>query len=599
MPERCNGSLRPTRGMGPAPRPWRGAFVRDPALERALVGAASAPRPGDLEDYHSAVPMDLDGDGDDDLVVNHRRGESAWLRNDGRGAYTLAGPLPGGRGDCFFAEDLDNDGRRDLWCARRHGVLWGTPTGVTFSEEPPLPHVPFDCNGVTVWDVDEDGLLDVVTATFAPETPVLRNLGNRNFQDVAGVWGLQPGGLRWVTVPVDLDEDGRRDLVLFNDGEGVDQFPLRALGPDGNGEPRFARLEPTPRECDQRGVFGRGTAGPMGATLGDVDLDGHDELYVALSYNDTLFTRREGRWLDTAEALRLPEPIVAGGLAMVRWSPYFWDIDHDGWLDLLVPGGNDQAMTPGRQVGVSYVMLLRGAPDGRFEELHTPAGLTGLGDYNGLCLWDRDRDGDLDLLVGGMGAPTAAYENRVEGANHLLVSLRGTFSNPSGRGARVTVTAGALRRSYGMGDQYGLTAFGPPVVDAALGEATRADRVEVLWPSGVLQVAENVPADQPVTLTEPAVVALSGPRHLRADGRSTLDLRVVPSRLRPGAPADATVSIEASAGAARWTGPVRPLGDGAFARTLTAPDTPGSVVLTVRVGATTLGVRPRVWFDPG
>jgi hypothetical protein len=149
-----------------------------------------------------------------------------------------------------------------------------------------------------------------------------------------------------------------------------------------------------------------------------------------------------------------------------------------------------------------------------------------------------------------------------------------------------------------MGDQYGLSTFGPPVVDAALGDALRADRVEIAWPSGVQQVEVNVPADRAVTFTEPQVVTLSGPRHLPADGRGTLELRVAPSRLAPGAPADAPVAVEASAGVARWTGPLRPLGDGTFARTLQAPTVPGSVVLTVRIGARTLGVRPRVWFDP-
>ena len=43
-----------------------------------------------------------------------------------------------------------------------------------------------------------------------------------------------------------------------------------------------------------------------------------------------------------------------------------------------------------------------------------------------------------------------------------------------------------------------------PRLHFGLGERTQVDRIEITWPSGINQVLEKVPADQILTITEPA-----------------------------------------------------------------------------------------------
>ena len=133
----------------------------------------------------------------------------------------------------------------------------------------------------------------------------------------------------------------------------------------------------------------------------------------------------------------------------------------------------------------------------------------------GLAAGDIDNDGDLDLLVTNNGRPRSSSATTAAPGSTLLVRLIGTKSNRDGIGARLLLTSGTRTQmrvvkagsSY-LGQNELRQHFG-------LGSETHADRLEVKWPSGLLDVVQNLPANQIVTIREGDGVTGRQPFHAR------------------------------------------------------------------------------------
>jgi enediyne biosynthesis protein E4 len=76
-------------------------------------------------------------------------------------------------------------------------------------------------------------------------------------------------------------------------------------------------------------------------------------------------------------------------------------------------------------------------------------------------------------------------------------------SNRDGIGARIKVAtnAGAQYNHQTSSVCYASSSLGP--VHFGLGKETKANTVEIHWPSGIVQTLENVQADQVLKVTEP------------------------------------------------------------------------------------------------
>ncbi|MBK9049899.1 MAG: CRTAC1 family protein [Chloroflexi bacterium] len=201
--------------------------------------------------------------------------------------------------------------------------------------------------------------------------------------------------------------------------------------------------------------------------------------YAAATLAHTVFTN-DGAGRFTAA----PLPIAAQATAAYGITTA--DLDNDGLDDLYLVGnfhGADHEIMA-YSGGVSY--WLKGQGDGTFTSVPTAqSGLFVPYEGRGLAVSDYDQDGWVDVAVGlNNHAPLLFHNGGVPGHNGLRIRLAGPVSNPTGVGARITVTLpdGAnTSREIHAGNGY-LSQDSATLV-FGLGTHTQAT-VTVRWPDG-------------------------------------------------------------------------------------------------------------------
>ena len=95
------------------------------------------------------------------------------------------------------------------------------------------------------------------------------------------------------------------------------------------------------------------------------------------------------------------------------------------------------------------------------------------------------------------------WMNRSQKAGHWLdISLRGTKSNRDGIGARIKLMSksGTQYNHMTTSVGYASSSYGP--VHFGLGSDTRAEEIEIHWPSGVVQTLHRTDGDRVLQVTE-------------------------------------------------------------------------------------------------
>jgi hypothetical protein len=194
-------------------------------------------------------------------------------------------------------------------------------------------------------------------------------------------------------------------------------------------------------------------------------------------------------------------------LPFVGFGVVFFDFDHDMQLDVAFANGHLMDNPVLRRAGSTYGQrnqLFRNIAPRRFADVTAAAGpgfaLEKVS--RGLVAGDIDNDGDLDLLVTNNGQSADLLRNDAARGNALLIRLVGRQSNRDGIGARIRVTTGARTqlRDVKAGSSYlGQNDLRQHV---GLGANERADRLEVKWPSGRVDVVQGLPANLIVTIRE-------------------------------------------------------------------------------------------------
>ena len=481
--------------------------------------------------------FDSDSDGDLDLYLVNSGSLSAgrgasWnrlYRNDS-GTFaevaSAAGVLGGGYGMGVVAADADNDGHSDLYLTNFGADIFYCNQGdSTFADRTGWAGLgnPDWGSSATFLDYDLDGDLDLFVANYvqiaAEEQPwcgrsdlnlrfycdprqfpatldrLYRNRGDGSFEEVGLEAGIVHRGNGLGAVSGDWDGDGDPDLYVAND-----------MGPNfhylNDGEGRFREnglLAGVALSAD--GVAQAG----MGVDAGDVDGDGDLDLFVT-NYqleNHNLY-RNDGALFSEVS---FASGIGATSLNFLGFGVGFLDYDNDGWLDLFVANGHVHDNIEEYDDVVTYAQraqLFRNDGTGHFVEQDAVPDLQKRYVGRGSAFGDYDEDGDLDIALVNSGRPAALLQNRGgNGNNWLHIDLEGTRGNRNGVGAKLALTADGRTRFQEVKAASGYLSSGQLSPHFGLGSIPMVDRLEIRWPSGALQVFEQIAVNQRLCVVEP------------------------------------------------------------------------------------------------
>jgi hypothetical protein len=416
-------------------------------------------------------------------------GKNVLYRNNGDGTFTDVTEKAGlqqsgtrfGTG-CTFV-DYNRDGNLDLFISRYMDLdLAKTPVAGA-SRYCTYKGVPVACGPL--------GLNKEFCSLY-------HNNGDGTFTDVTEKAGIRlPGGRYGLgAVAFDYNNDGWPDIfvacdstpnLLFrnnHDGTFTDVAMEAGVAVNGDGQEQAN----------------------MGVAVGDYDGDGWLDLFLPHFSDDTplLLRNMKGEFFD--------DLTNAAGLAVntqfVCWGVDFADLDNDGWLDLFHVTGTVypevEKVYPDYRFKTQRVVY-RNLGNGSFEEVSELCGPAVLAPHSsrGCAFGDFNNDGNLDILIMNMSQPPSLLKNENRSSNHwLVVKAMGTRSNRSAIGARVAVTAGGRQqiREVLSGSSY--LSQSDLRQHFGLGEAKKADRIEVRWPSGLVERLDSVEANQFVTIRE-------------------------------------------------------------------------------------------------
>jgi hypothetical protein len=539
---------------------------------------------------------DTDNDGDADLYVTTVRGGNLLFENDGDGTFSDVSKNSGldyvghSSGAVFF--DYDRDGLLDLFLTNvgnytidekgpggyyigqgsafanhlkpsfyERSILFRNLGGNRFrdvSEQTGLVDDSWSGDAAPL-DLDDDGWVDLYVLNMQGHDQYWRNVEGKRFERLSRrIFPATPWGAMGIGV-FDFENDGDMDILvtdmhtdMFDTTSFREYVPgfekqklaeasrqsKRFLATDGNhvlgnafflndGEGKF-------REVSD--AVNAENYWPWGLSVGDVNADGFQDVFIASSMNFTfrygvnsLLLNDRGKRFADAEFILGIEPRRDGRTA----KPWF-EVDCSG-------PDREHPACEGRQGRLS----VWGAVGSRAS-----------------VIFDLDSDGDLDIVTNDFNSEPQVLESNLaqkKKIRWLELALIGNASNRDGLGARVTVTAGSrelVRVHDGKSGYLSQSRYPLWVGLGDLGKSTTVDRIRVRWPSGKTQTLEGpIETNRRLEVREPQDPRppLDGAYHVRpgesiqaalelaADDPAVKLVRVHAGTYRPRTPAQALI----------------------------------------------------------
>lgn len=303
------------------------------------------------------------------------------------------------------AGDVNDDGYDDVvvgsnggWQANGHVcVLLGGPRGVTGEALPLVEGDPGQRMGEYVdglGDVNGDGYADIGATSYAgfdESAPLRVFLGSADGL-VASGWEVDGRGFTERIQGVgDIDQDGFDDVLVVRLG----QAELYHGGPDG--------LSSAPAWVVGGDRYDFGTSS---GSAGDVDGDGFPDVFVttptARRDGSDALDGRVDIWHGSPDGLAsTPDTVLFGQATMLgQTGATGGDLDQDGYDDLLLTDNCDRGLGPCPDS--KQLHLYRGGPTGLVQEplvVPIPFAVEGYGLPVAMGVGDVDADGRPDVLL--------------------------------------------------------------------------------------------------------------------------------------------------------------------------------------------------------
>jgi len=434
---------------------------------------------------------DYDNDGYEDLFISYF-GKNALFHNNGNGTFTdvteksgLAGKANRWSTGCAFV-DYDRDGKLDLFVANYIDLDLKTA---------PLPESgPCLYKGIKV-------------ACGPPGLPGSKNIlyhnnGDGTFRDVSEAAGItKTSGTYGLGVLVaDFDNDGWPDIYVANDstesalyinqknGRFDDQAVIAGAAFSADGKPQAG----------------------MGVSAGDYIHNGAFSIVKTNFAGDT-----HSLYLNNGKA-SFEDTTYSSGLGIntryLGWGCGFFDMDNDGWLDILVCNGHVYPEVEQLKTEAAYAqrkLLYRNLRNGKFEDVSMKAGpgISAESASRGCAFGDFDNDGDVDVVINNVNDyPQLLRCDSNLKHNWIKVRTIGTKSNRSGIGARIKCVSGVGKDAIQQIDEVrsGGSYFSQNDLRIHFGleAASKVDVLEIRWPGGLVETLKDIPANQLIYVTE-------------------------------------------------------------------------------------------------
>jgi len=430
---------------------------------------------------------DYDNDGYLDLFLTFW-GQNVLFHNNGDGTFTDVTEKMGlktGKAEwstgCSFV-DYDRDGKADLFVARYLDFSY---------DSVPRPGQGQWCQwkGINVM-CGPRGLKMAGNVLY-------HNNGDGTFTDVSQRSGiLNTSGCYALTlITADFDGDGWPDIYVACDSTANVLYHNNRNG-------TFTDIG---KKVGVAYNEDGGMQAGMGLSAADYIHNGYQGI-VKTNFSDdapTLYLNRGDNNFD--------DVTYSAGLGRIKnwlgWGVQFYDFDNSGWVGILIGNGHVYPEVDGKGLGTSYrepKVAYYNLRNGMFSNItaETGAALSELHSARGMALGDLFNDGHEEALITNMNETPSLYYNTAAIGNFISLKVIGVKSNRAALGAVVTLEQGSDKCEKEVRSGDGYISQSDLRIHFGLGKASKADKVTIRWPSGLVETLQNLPANQYYTVVE-------------------------------------------------------------------------------------------------